>query len=344
MPFDTNNKYYPPDTFKTNIKRYISKCICSQTSSCTSKEHQKVLEQLPAIENDFYDSYKFLNNKQDFTFEEKNILIADDMKNYAIARVTDLLCELYNRRCQKSKKLAADEFYGEKTAKAIWKERCKEREKCPRGGIVLLSCEKPVNERIVLIKCNRNDCTNYGHSKGKIEVDETIQECSAREGSEELGLPRDYIYDQIKNNNHPIKKTVPYKLDGLTTCVEHYYFIIDVSFEDIHFELNEYEIDVSENDDSEKYANYYMVTCTNFTVASSLIWDILKFVDDKNGNKLASDKYKHIHRYCQRKLNEIILFNNQHQWWTTSDIACANKIYSLSLSFITHDWYGNTFF
>jgi len=39
----------------------------------------------------------------------------------------------------------------------------------------------PIIFQVALVKHSIGNCTNYGHSKGKIEFDETIQECVARE-------------------------------------------------------------------------------------------------------------------------------------------------------------------
>jgi hypothetical protein len=57
-------------------------------------------------------------------------------------------------------------------------------------------------------------------------------------------LPFHVVYDLIKDSS-PIKKDVPYRCDGLTRIVEHYYFIIVVSSKDYDFQPNKYEIDVS---------------------------------------------------------------------------------------------------
>jgi hypothetical protein len=182
--------------------------------------------------------------------------------------------------------------------------------------------------------------------------------------AEELGLSFDFVYKLIRDKS-PIKKDVRYNFDGLIHTVEHYYFIIVLSPKEYHdLRPNKYEIDVSYrknnntiffsfrqeielrsietlpccrncsenplveyNDESEEeaHSDYYMVSCANFAVSTSIVWymsftffsvnnlkniscrDIINFVDEQNGNKVELDKYNEKHRSCRRKIGKNVL-------------------------------------
>jgi hypothetical protein len=66
-------------------------------------------------------------------------------------------------------------------------------------------------------------------------------------------LDAEELYDQIKDSV-PIKKKVPYNLDGLIVNVDHYYFIITVCPKTVRFKPDKTEIDVS------KYLRFFFVT------------------------------------------------------------------------------------
>ncbi|CAF3800553.1 unnamed protein product [Rotaria sp. Silwood1] len=177
--------------------------------------------------------------------------LTDDIKQYAVRKIIKKLLEFRQERTED--KVTAEELDNEnesdwteiepksiKVAKGIWNMWYNEREKCPRAGIIFL-CRAKLNKiKVLLTKYIKNNRTQYGFPKGKIEFGETILQCAAREASEELGLAYKYIYNMIKYST-PIKKKVFNIVDK--SFVEHYYFIVPVEPKDMKFKIDKKEID-----------------------------------------------------------------------------------------------------
>jgi hypothetical protein len=78
------------------------------------------------------------------------------IKKAVFAGVLEFLNELYEQR-DKSKSSSTKQFMkAEKDIpKKIWKERCKERERCPRAGVIIISDDKVYSlwELFVTVEC-----------------------------------------------------------------------------------------------------------------------------------------------------------------------------------------------
>ncbi|CAF1564961.1 unnamed protein product [Rotaria sp. Silwood1] len=225
--------------------------------------------------------------------------LTDDIKQYAVRKIIKKLLEFRQERTED--KVTAEELDNEnesdwteiepksiKVAKGIWNMWYNEREKCPRAGIIFL-CRAKLNKiKVLLTKYIKNNRTQYGFPKGKIEFGETILQCAAREASEELGLAYKYIYNMIKYST-PIKKKVFNIVDK--SFVEHYYFIVPVEPKDMKFKIDKKEIDDVEwrsignlpcrkscsvmhlikSANTLKEANYFMVICYDLYKHTSLV-------------------------------------------------------------------------
>ncbi|CAF4019642.1 unnamed protein product [Rotaria sordida] len=122
-------------------------------------------------------------------------MIAEDMKQYAIPNILETLDGLRKNENENnlSNETSGNKDGGDwrekrpnnsKIAKSIWNIWHNEREKCPRAGIILVFRETLSKIRVLLTKYDKNNCTQYGFPKGKIEFGETIWECAAREDIE----------------------------------------------------------------------------------------------------------------------------------------------------------------
>ncbi|CAF1411178.1 unnamed protein product [Adineta steineri] len=163
----------------------------------------------------------------------------------------------------------------------------------------------------------KDNVPQYGYPKGGIKIGESIRECAVREASEELGCTKESIDDKI-NDEKVIEKNIEYKRGKSPT--KQYYFIVPVVPTDIHFVINKNEVDAIEWCDiyklpcgrhcqvtqlvnfeqKETKANYFMVVCNNTRNGTSLVRNILKYMDDENKNQTVSNKYNYDHWFCPR--------------------------------------------
>ncbi|CAF3900354.1 unnamed protein product, partial [Rotaria sordida] len=263
----------------------ISKYLCLQANDCKEKEYEEIVDLLSVIDYGFYKEQYLPNVDPNLTFEEERNRLAEAIKQYAFPNILKGLRELRQKRIKhKSNKENQDwikcETKEDKIVRTIWKTWCHERECRPRAGIILLCFDTHGLAEILLTKYYKNNYIQYGYAKGEIELSETIWDCAAREGAEELGLDAKIIYNLIKHSQ-PIKKNVFNVLEN--SSIEHYYFIIRVPNKNIDLIPNEEEIhgivwhDVYQLpccnqcqiksriqlEDNFKESNYFMVTCTD---------------------------------------------------------------------------------
>ncbi|CAF4834779.1 unnamed protein product, partial [Rotaria sp. Silwood1] len=244
------------DQSSTNVKRSfekeahertgcISKYLYVQAKDCKEEEYQELVDLLSTIDYGFYENEEHLPaGDLNLTFEEERDRLAEAMKQYALPNILKGLRQLRQKRIKhKSNKEDQDwikcKTNEDKIVRNIWKIWCHERECRPRAGIILSYFDTQGLAEILLTKFYKNNYIQYGYAKGKIEHGETIKDCAAREGAEELGLDAKIIYNLIQYSQ-PIKKNVFNVLEN--SWIEHYYFIIRLPNKNIHLMPNEKEI------------------------------------------------------------------------------------------------------
>ncbi len=133
--------------------------MCTPTGSCTRNEYEELLAELICIEKEFFRQFDLSTMRQDLNFEDKKNFEAKAMQDFAIPRklifffllikksvftgVLEFLNELYEQRYESKSSRTKEFMKAEKDIpKKIWKERCKERERCPRAGVIIISDDK----------------------------------------------------------------------------------------------------------------------------------------------------------------------------------------------------------
>ncbi|CAF1411192.1 unnamed protein product [Adineta steineri] len=257
-----------------------------------------MLEKLCKIEETPVEDVEFINYEDNITFQEINYEVAKQMEKDATPEIIETLQDLRQKqvRNSSSEKVLDDSGWIEKkskkdkvdkVAKDIWKLWTKECEQAPRCGIILLSLEKLDAPEVLLIMYYKNNDPHYGYPKGKIEIGETKWQCALRETSEELGYDMEFRENDI-NDEEAILKNVGNPFDNST--IEHYYFIVPGVPKDIHFKLNQTEVNAIEWCDiyklpccqdcqvtqlmtraDEKIPNYFMVICYDKLKRTSLV-------------------------------------------------------------------------
>ncbi|CAF1564952.1 unnamed protein product [Rotaria sp. Silwood1] len=228
--------------------RCISKYLYVQAKDCKEEEYQDLVDLLSTIDYGFYENEEHLPaGDLNLTFEEERDRLAEAMKQYALPNILKGLRQLRQKRIKhKSNKEDQDwikcKTNEDKIIRNIWKIWCHERECRPRAGIILSYFDTQGLAEILLTKFYKNNYIQYGYAKGKIEHGETVKDCAAREGAEELGLDAKIIYNLIQYSQ-PIKKNVFNVLEN--SWIEHYYFIIRLPNKNIHLMPNEKEIHVN---------------------------------------------------------------------------------------------------
>jgi hypothetical protein len=118
-----------------------------------------LLAELTCIETEFFRQFDSSPVRQDLNFEDKKNFEAKAMQDFAIPRklifffllikksvftgVLEFLNELYEQRYESKSSRTKEFMKAEKDIpKKIWKERCKERERCPRAGVIIISDDK----------------------------------------------------------------------------------------------------------------------------------------------------------------------------------------------------------
>ncbi len=146
--------------------------MCTPTGSCTRNEYEELLAELICIEKEFFRQFDLSTMRQDLNFEDKKNFEAKAMQDFAIPRklifffllikksvftgVLEFLNELYEQRYESKSSRTKEFMKAEKDIpKKIWKERCKERERCPRAGVIIISDDKVCSlwKLIVTVEC-----------------------------------------------------------------------------------------------------------------------------------------------------------------------------------------------
>ncbi|CAF2648762.1 unnamed protein product [Rotaria sp. Silwood2] len=224
MPFNNNNEYELSEEFASKLIKLISIFLCLKSNDCKQEEYEQIVDLLSTIDYDFYEEEQISKANPNLTFEEERDILAEAMKQYAISHWIKY------------------EIKENKIVRTIWKTWCHERECRPRAGIILSYFDTKGLAEVLLTKYYKNNYIQYGYAKGKIELGETVWDCAAREGAEELGLDAKIIYNLIKYSQ-PIRKNVFNVVEN--SSIEHYYFIIRVPNKNMVLMPNEKEIHVN---------------------------------------------------------------------------------------------------
>ncbi|CAF4202815.1 unnamed protein product [Adineta steineri] len=163
---------------------------------------------------------------------------------------------------------------------------CAVREAFEELGCTKESIDDKINSEKVIIK-------NIEYNRGK-SSDDPFNTMRPTSGSRDT---------EIKSNR--------------VVWIKQYYFIVPVVPTNMRFKLNKYEVDAIEWCDiyklpcsqgcrvtqlmcckKKKTPNYFMVICHDKLDETSLVQDILKYMDGEDKNQPVSNKYKRDHRLC----------------------------------------------
>ncbi|CAF3874057.1 unnamed protein product [Rotaria sp. Silwood2] len=209
-------------------------------------------------------------------------------------------------------------------AKLIWREWRRERLWGPRVGVILISTMEEGAEKVLLISYISDkpfQCLNFGFPKGKPNLGETIKHGGFREMVEEIGINDPYDSIRVAIKYGVVIKKCPYigSRDQRRSRT-HYYVIATTFSQDATFQPDKTEVcnvqwhsiytlpccdtckikwRFTPDDDPKIPVNYHMVTLRDINGENSAVLDILAYVDEKNGNRNAYNKYVYTHRKCK---------------------------------------------
>ncbi|CAF1421011.1 unnamed protein product, partial [Adineta steineri] len=240
-------------------------------------------------------------------------------------------------KCKVILSLTINKFEVAKKIWKLWTEECGQFPRCGII-LLDRKTSKEANVLLIMSKKDDQPQYGYpkggikiGESIRECAIREASEELGCTKESiddkitDEKVIVKNVEYNRGKSPDDPFNKMSPtggphdtVMKSNRVVWIKQYYFIVPVVPTNMRFKLNKNEVDAIEwcniyklpcgrhcqvtqlvnFEQKETKANYFMVVCNNTRSGTSLVQDILKYMDGENKDHTVSNKYKSDHRFC----------------------------------------------